>query len=842
MTDHPEISEKTPVPNFLRKYGLVLLVLFGLYGLSIGLKAHLFHPYDHHDEFSPVYNTEAAVHLRYAAMAARGEKIPALDIRAEYPDGFAVFQRSEIFEELVAGGLHRLPGLDRVPIQRFVEYFDWAWSGLSLFALFLFCMVLTGNRAFSLLAALAYSIAAPALLRTVNGFFIREIFTLPFIFFHLSFVLLSFRKGGWKYPALASLFMLAIVASWQMWRFVYMAVFVFILVKYFANNGRQELKNRIAWLVTGHAAAFLLAAIAIPSMRAQGGLSEIPISLTLGAAVFMQIELWFRRIPRWLAGLAGLLAAGCLILFVPGTREHNYIYVMALLKIRYFLAKPPDPAAVPLIVRMLWAGPFNSPSLREALYMPLTYWLWGILSFVLLGSAFIRGKTDDARGLFLYLLAGYAAGFIFFSRLSVFLIFFLCAGIAVVLSELDLRDRKSAVFAALAVLACLGMETKKTWELNSLDPFLSGVFDKMKIVQPVRNFSSRVDTALDIVSYIRSSVPENAAILTRYAFSGFLLYYTGRPVFLSPLYGKQTSDKIRLYTEAMFGPEENFYRLCKKNGVSYVVYQSDIAMLTNSDSERYMIDRLSPGKDETVSLMHYSPADLKHFILVHQNPFMRVYRRNDLAGPAPDASARRNFPLYDGSMAGRLAKRPNDLFLDFQEADGLVFLANRFFQAGRIEEAAELNADALRIFPFHAEALLNAGRLEFSRRNMEQAVRYFEAAYRLDPGPDERYAMSMTLLMAGRNAEAAGQLRKILEEDPCHLAALSDLCLLSWMAGRKDEAVRTAGRIASCGQDKAEVSRILGDLYQRMGRPEEIRGLLEKTRSLPDSLPSPGRF
>lgn len=100
-------------------------------------------------------------------------------------------------------------------------------------------------------------------------------------------------------------------------------------------------------------------------------------------------------------------------------------------------------------------------------------------------------------------------------------------------------------------------------------------------------------------------------------------------------------------------------------------------------------------------------------------------------------------------------------------ADGAYLAANRLFNDGRYQRAAEAYAEALRLKPYHlpalrghANALLKSGRPDLALEPIERAISR-------QPNFGGNYAIrGITLDTLGRHHEAMADYAKALERDP----------------------------------------------------------------------------
>ncbi len=126
---------------------------------------------------------------RYTEMIAEGRDIPSLDTLVMRPEGLRTGENS-IFEEYLAGGLHRIIGGD---FNGFLRAFSMLFPLLLLPVIFFWMTGLGYSRNESLFGAALYGVFLPALLRTRGESLYRETVALPLIL--LALMLADLARG-----------------------------------------------------------------------------------------------------------------------------------------------------------------------------------------------------------------------------------------------------------------------------------------------------------------------------------------------------------------------------------------------------------------------------------------------------------------------------------------------------------------------------------------------------------------------------------------------------------------------------------------------------------------------
>ncbi len=195
---------------------------------------------------------------RYTKMVSNGSGIPAVDTLVMRPQGLITAENS-IFEEYIAGGIHRITGGD---FDSFLLIFCRLFP-LLLVPVIFFWMRSSGFSMWESFGGGAlYTVFLPALLRTRGESFYRETVALPLIV--LTFALIDMscgKKESLKYSVTAALTLFLALASWKVTGFVSFFVFAWMAFR------RPGLKT-----VLPVAVSQLLASVFLSHMRHDGAI------------------------------------------------------------------------------------------------------------------------------------------------------------------------------------------------------------------------------------------------------------------------------------------------------------------------------------------------------------------------------------------------------------------------------------------------------------------------------------------------------------------------------------------------------------------------------------------
>ncbi|HER43805.1 MAG TPA: hypothetical protein ENO08_05035, partial [Candidatus Eisenbacteria bacterium] len=115
------------------------------------------------------FSAESAAHFRYTRMIASGQKVPRVDVDAQYPEGLRVFEETSIGMEYIYGLAYRLVPGGRIPLDLFVRWFSAFLFTLAGIPLALLSAGLWGRRSCGIVTAAVFAVALPVAGRS-SGF------------------------------------------------------------------------------------------------------------------------------------------------------------------------------------------------------------------------------------------------------------------------------------------------------------------------------------------------------------------------------------------------------------------------------------------------------------------------------------------------------------------------------------------------------------------------------------------------------------------------------------------------------------------------------------------------
>ncbi|MFO7626747.1 MAG: hypothetical protein R6V62_05775 [Candidatus Fermentibacteraceae bacterium] len=540
---------------------------------------------------------EATQAYRYSAMISRGEGIPRIDPMSMHPGGFQTGQNS-IFEEYIAGGLHRVLGGD---FDRFMRLFCLVFPLLAIPGIYLWTGAAGFCRRTALSASALYGILLPAILRARGESLYRETVALPLIIFLGWTLERALRtESGRLRPAVASgLLLFAALASWKVTGFLALFIFAYLL---FSRSVPRD-----PALIVPLGAAQLLASLFLSHMRHDTAILSPASILAVAAMLSCFAPARLRRAIPW----AGVLAAVAAAVLLPG--EGGHVTAVALAKIRFLFRHPADPLLLSPDARLFWVGGYTSPTPGEFI------WLFGPLVLAAIPGIALFLKQARGRLMVPFLFVS-MAGYLFFDRLHVFL--------AVALAPiLALYARKRALLPVVFILAGAHSVFAPSLGQRLSEAGLS--------FRP--GASLLTDNEVDgYLRWVKASSDSTGAFLAYWHVSGLTSAYGERPTVLHTFFENRLNrDNIVEFSAGLFQTPEELVSFMEEKEARYLVYQADFLLDLSWQGAAYLGGVTAPHDSSAAFLMHYMPEHLERLALVWQGASIRVFELDGTAVTLP---------------------------------------------------------------------------------------------------------------------------------------------------------------------------------------------------------------
>lgn len=731
----------------------------------------------------PRFAAEGAAHYRYTSLVARGEPVPSLDVKAQWPEGLDVFRETSIGMEYVYGILYRLVPGAGTDLARFLRFCAPFIFSLAVFPLAALSAALWNRRSSGILTAVLFAVALPLVARSSGFDLIRENLTFPLIIVHVYFFIKACTggwggavfsgafTGGWgdaalpgaftgggrresalpearssglRDAALSAVFLSLGLASWQGTQFYLIPLLVFLVVRRVIGAATAEERRAVRWVLS----AVVIAGALVPFLRAGGFLLSIPVALS---AAWFVADLSDRRAPgdggsrgtpRVRVGIRlGAALIGFAFILVPGLifKEHFVSYAhffkLVLYKLRY-VYKPSDPRMLPFDARAFWVGPFHSPDPRHLFVFALPLFL---LLPNPLARLVRRAREGDFPALFtgVFILVFFLLSLLMQRLLPLFAVFaVVAAGGNTIDFVTNWKGRTAPGFPLIAVvcMTCVFLLQDFAWE-GPIDIWRRAARElKIPYRQSFVVYPEGGDPEGEMLAWIRNNMNPDDVVMSLHYLSPQVLTYTGRGTNLNDFFeSPRLRNKALRFLTLLYGSEERLLEFCREQESDYLLLSIAVGCDPTHDSPLYQagLTDMPPGCAAYRFL--FEPARLAGFNLVFENEMYRIFR----IGEPPVSRWWPRSPLfYERELLWRYEGDIAAFYSTVMHVYALTARGKSLARAGRGSEAVRPLGEALRVYYFYPAWRLLA---ELYRREgrWEDLEALAEFGYRSDPNRPE---------------------------------------------------------------------------------------------------------
>ncbi|MBI3448581.1 MAG: tetratricopeptide repeat protein [Acidobacteria bacterium] len=185
-----------------------------------------------------------------------------------------------------------------------------------------------------------------------------------------------------------------------------------------------------------------------------------------------------------------------------------------------------------------------------------------------------------------------------------------------------------------------------------------------------------------------------------------------------------------------------------------------------------------------------------------------------------------DLPGAEAQFLETIRLKPGDL-------DGMLSLAQTYFEWGRYEKAGETLSRVLALSPDHRGALYYSGVIAARRGEDEKAISFLRAALKTDPSHvPSRIELGLALSHISRDDEALAAFQEALKAEPANERALFGAGNSLTRLGRIDEARETLLRFRAVqsANERAEMKETRIQLWLLQTRKAYAAGSLDEAR------------
>ena len=608
---------------------------------------------------------ESAQRYRYIEMVAGGDEIPALDTRMQAPDGYPPRSDTILQEEFYGRLAQRLRGEER-SLPSFLRLLTRLVSSSAVFPVALFCFAITRRRDAALLGAAAFLLCLPVAERGTGAVLFREDLAFPVLCWHLAFLGFWVRRPRWFSALLAGV---ALAASLLLWKVISFYVLVLVALLGSAHwlgraSPRVLLPGTI--LLLGPSA---LAALLPFNLQHDGWLTGTPLLAGLAVAVGMAAHAVRKDSSPWIGAVVAALAFGALRFALPSEAGYDHAWETIFARLRFLGHKPEDPSLLSFHARHYWTGNYESPDLRRlardwpllallalpGLFAVLRWWrprFWRsweeprlpprIPTRLLEGWGPMEPLLALASHAVLFLSLGFVGIYLVFRKLQLFA----ALGLALLVALGFSVDAKRLRGFGRGVLAAgvLAVAVHGFVPLPGLERLWTRAAEiDREGWSPVSVFSGRSFNGL--ANELPTRVGVDEPVLASFIISPFILAYLDRPTVLHCFFEGDVLERYEAVTKARFGDEEGLWQVARSYGARWYVHEAQHVLRTDPRmSQRYVADAMDWPHASVSVAMSYAPEELRHFELVWQNDWFRLFR-------VLDEGERRKRPPADSELA-----------------------------------------------------------------------------------------------------------------------------------------------------------------------------------------------
>ncbi len=345
-----------------RRLGWILAIVLALFIAAARMHVALADPeFDARDPSGMLKSDPALLYALTDRMVDADGRIPAdfaHDTTLEHPNTIDVAARFPLGGLLAVAWVQRHLAGD-TPLHVTASWVASLAMGAAILGVFLLARELSRSSRLALLAA-AIVAATPAFHRTIGFVFVDEDWFWPLFALHLGLAARAARVRSTGSTIAAAIAAAAALATWHAAGF-FLTLEAVVALGWLAWTGRSPLAVRGGFAVP---VALAFAAVAIPFLREVGAVFSVPVATAVGLALAARAAS-----PRSARAIGFVAVFAVLALgrwFADADGAYGHVFALLAAKVDHLGVRPPTSSGLAEDVRILWQGPFATPTLAHA--------------------------------------------------------------------------------------------------------------------------------------------------------------------------------------------------------------------------------------------------------------------------------------------------------------------------------------------------------------------------------------------------------------------------------------------------------------------------------------------
>jgi hypothetical protein len=390
---------------------------------------------------------------------------------------------------------------------------------------------LTGHRGWGLFAT-ALALVLLGNYRTIGFILIREDFSMPWLAMHVYALARAARLRTPGSIAFAGIAMLLAVATWHAMGFM-LTIEAAVFFAWHLRSGDNPMKIKGAWLFP---LVLAVGCVLVPVLRSKGFLFSFPMLVitSLGLTAMAEARGLLQGRTRWLAPVLLVLLIPCAGLLsravLGGANDYAHVYELISAKLKYMGVRPADPSGLSFDTRLLWQGPFATPTweyFSGALGAGLLALLFGAVAGAV---GWVRGKGDRRHLLLFAFAVGGVVAALLVRRTIV-----LPTLMAPVIAAIGLQQLRQVQFRWILLVAGFALQAQafNVWVSSHRCLWYEPTQRNVEMAEALR--------------WIETNIPAKQPIASDFVTGTAVLAHAGNPMLVQPKY-ETTSSRRRIET------------------------------------------------------------------------------------------------------------------------------------------------------------------------------------------------------------------------------------------------------------------------------------------------------